>query len=47
MLSAVIGNMARLTATQQKHHVDSFVRSLKSDDVKRQLRDRLNEELGE
>ncbi|WPZ06609.1 hypothetical protein [Pelagerythrobacter marinus] len=47
VLSAVIGNMARLTATQQKHHVDSFVRALKSDEVKRQLRDRLNEELGD
>ncbi|MBD3728726.1 MAG: hypothetical protein IE933_03390 [Sphingomonadales bacterium] len=47
VLSAVIGNLGRLTATQQKHHVDSLVRALKSDEVKRQLRDRLNEELGE
>lgn len=46
-LSAVIGNLGRLTATQQKHHIASLVGALKSDDVKRQLRDRLNAELGD
>lgn len=44
---AVIGNLGRLNATQQKSHVDSIVGALKSDEVKRQLRDRLNQELGE
>ena len=44
---AVIGNLGRLNATQQKSHVDSIVGALKTDEVKRQLRDRLNQELGE
>tara|TARA_R100001129_G_C5296701_1_gene241310 strand:- start:299 stop:1273 length:975 start_codon:yes stop_codon:yes gene_type:complete len=44
---AVIGNLGRLNATQQKNHVDSIIGALKTDEVKRQLRDRLNEELGE
>ena len=46
-LDAVIGNLGRLNATQQKSSVDSIVASLKTDEVKRQLRDRLNQELGE
>lgn len=47
IVNAVIGNMARLSATAQKHHIDVIVRTLKSDEVKRQLRDRLNAELGD
>ncbi|MBN9504962.1 MAG: hypothetical protein J0I69_02955 [Altererythrobacter sp.] len=47
VLNAVIGNLSRMSATQQKHNLDSFVRALKSDEVKRQLRDRLSAELGE
>lgn len=46
-MNAVVGNLSRLSAPQQKRHVDSLVRALKGDEVKRQLRDRLNQELGE
>lgn len=47
IVNAVIGNLSRLSATAQKHHLAGIVRSLKSDEVKRQLRDQLNAELGE
>lgn len=47
IVSAVVGNLSRLSATSQKHHLEGIVRALKSDEVKRQLRDRLNEELGD
>lgn len=47
IVSAVVGNLSRLSATVQKRHVDGIVRALKSDEVKRLLRDRLNEELGD
>ncbi len=46
-VNAVMGNMARLTATLQKRHLPELISSLKSDEVKRELRDRLNAELGE
>jgi hypothetical protein len=45
--SAVIGNLGRLSAPQQKRYVGDIARSLKSDEVKRQLRDVLNKELGD
>lgn len=45
-VNAVIGNLDRLSASLQKRHLPEFVRMLKSDEVKRQLRDILNEELG-
>ena len=45
-VNAVTGNLARLTASLQKRHLPSFVTALKSDEVKRALRDLLNEELG-
>ncbi|MBV1917583.1 MAG: hypothetical protein KUG65_05935 [Sphingomonadaceae bacterium] len=47
IVNAVVGNLARLSATAQKHNLDGIVLALKSDDVRRQLRDRLNEELGD
>lgn len=43
---AAIGNLGRLTAPQQKRYVSQIVSVLKSDEVKRQLRDTLNEQLG-
>ncbi|WP_448660339.1 hypothetical protein ACPVPU_07455 [Sphingomonas sp. CJ99] len=46
-VNAFVGGLSRLTAAQQKHNVDGIVRALKSIEVKRQLRDRLNEELGD
>lgn len=46
-VNQVIGGLSRLSATSQKHHLDVIVRSLKSDEVKRQLHQRLSEELGE
>jgi hypothetical protein len=45
-VNAVVGNLGRLTAALQKRFVPDFVRALKSDEVKRQMRDQLNEELG-
>lgn len=47
MISAVTGNLSRLTATAQKHHLPKIVSVLKSVEVKRQLRDLLNEELAD
>lgn len=44
---AVVGNLGRLGAAHQKRHLAPFVRALKTDDVKRELRDLLNAELGE
>jgi predicted transcriptional regulator len=46
-VNAICGNLGRLTAPQQKRHVTEIVAVLKSDEVKRQLRDVLNAELGE
>lgn len=46
-LNAAVGNIARLSASLQKRHLPEIIRAFKSDDVKRQLRDLLNEELGE
>lgn len=46
-VNAVVGGLARLTPALQKRHLSEFVQALGSDDVKRQLRDILNEELGE
>jgi len=46
-LNAITGGLARLSATQQKHNLSAITSALKSDDVKRQLRDMLNEELGD
>ncbi len=46
-VSAVVGNLGRLSASLQKRHLQEFVVALKTDDVKRQLRDMLNAELGE
>ncbi|WP_254798137.1 MucR family transcriptional regulator [Sphingobium sp. AS12] len=45
-VNAVVGGLARLTPALQKRHLSEFVQALGSDDVKRQLRDILNEELG-
>lgn len=46
-VSAVVGNLGRLSAPQQKRYVVEIARTLKSDDVKRQMRDVLNEQLGD
>jgi hypothetical protein len=46
-LSAVVGNLGRLSAAQQKQHLPMLVSGLKTAEVKRQLRDLLNKELGE
>ncbi|WP_225205350.1 MucR family transcriptional regulator [Novosphingobium huizhouense] len=46
-VSAVVGNLGRLSAPQQKRYVSEIAKSLKSDEVKRQLRDVLNEQLGD
>ena len=46
-VAAVIGNLGRLAAPEQKRFLPEFVKVLKSDDVKRRLRDLLNKELGE
>lgn len=46
-VNAVVGNLSRLTAVQQKRHLGDFLAGFKSDEVKRQLRDMLNEELGD
>lgn len=46
-VNAITGGLSRLSATQQKQNLDCIVHALKSDEVKRQLRDRLSEELGE
>ena len=46
-VNAVVGNIARLTATLQKRHLPEIVAAFKSDAVKRELRDLLNAELGE
>lgn len=46
-VNAIAGGLSRLSATQQKQNLDTIVGALKSDEVKRQLRDRLNEELGD
>lgn len=45
-VAAVMGNLGRLSAPEQKRFVPEFVKVLKSDEVKRQLRDLLNEQLG-
>lgn len=42
----ISGGLARLSATEQKRGLPSIVNALKSDEVKRQLRDLLTEELG-
>lgn len=46
-LSAVVGNLGRLSAAQQKQHLPMIVTGLKTAEVKRQLRDLLNKDLGE
>lgn len=46
-VSAVKGGLSRLNATLQKRHLPDFILQLKTDEVKRQLRDLLNEELGD
>jgi ParB family transcriptional regulator, chromosome partitioning protein len=46
-LSAVVGNLGRLSAAQQKQNLPMLVSGLKTSEVKRQLRDLLNKELGE
>ena len=46
-VNAVVGGLSRLNQNLQKRHLVEFVQALKTDDVKRQLRDILNEELGE
>lgn len=46
-LAAVVGNLGRLNATEQKRLVPQIVGHFKSDEVKRQLRDLLNRELKE
>ena len=47
IVNAAFGNLGRLSAPLQKRHLDGLIAALKSDEVKRQLRDRLNEELGD
>lgn len=46
-VAAVMGNLGRLAAPEQKRFLPEFVKVLKSDDVKRRLRDLLNQELGD
>lgn len=46
-VDAVVGGLARLSPALQKRHLSEFVQALGSDEVKRQLRDILNEELGD
>jgi len=46
-LSAVVGNLGRLTAPQQKRYLPQIVQGLKNAEVKRQLRDILSRDLGE
>ncbi|MBB5987393.1 hypothetical protein [Sphingobium lignivorans] len=46
-VNAVVGNLDRLSASQQKRFLGEFVSALKTIEIKRQLRDILNEELGE
>lgn len=46
-IDAVTGNLDRLTVAQQKRHLPALVGALKTDEVKRQLRDLLNEELSD
>ena len=46
-VNAVVGNLARLSATHQKRHLGEFVSALRSDEVKRALRDLLDRELGD
>lgn len=46
-LSAVVGNLGRLSAAQQKQNLPMLVSGLKTIEVKRQLRDLLNKELGD
>ncbi len=43
----ITGGLTRMSATDQKRGLTSIVHALKSDEVKRQLRDMLNAELGE
>lgn len=45
-VAAVMGNLGRLSAPEQKRFVPDIVKVLKSEDVKRQMRDALNWELG-
>lgn len=45
-VSTAVDSLNRLSATAQKHHIDRIVTVLKSDEVKRQLRDRLTAEIG-
>ncbi len=46
-LNAICGNLGRLTAPQQKRYVPQVVGALKSSDVKRQVRDLINAQLGD
>jgi hypothetical protein len=46
-VNAVVGNMARLGAPKLKQHLPEIVRALGTDEVKRQMRDLLNKELGD
>lgn len=46
-VNAVTGGLSRLSHSLQKRHLAEFVQALKTDEVKRQLRDLLNEELGD
>jgi|GEM_PF-556757 len=47
ILSAVTGNLGRLSATEQKNHAGDIARALKSVEAKRMLRDELNTQLGD
>lgn len=46
-VNAVVSNIGRLTAPQQKRYLPEIAGSFRSEDVKRQLRDMLTEQLGE
>lgn len=46
-LNAVVGNLQRLGPPKIKQHLPEIVRALGTPDVKRKMRDLLNEELGE
>lgn len=46
-LNAVVGNLSRLAAPVQKRHLPEIIGALKSDEVKRIMRDMLNQALGD
>lgn len=45
-VNAIVGNLDRLSPALQKRHLADFVGALKTEQIKRQLRDMLGEELG-